>query len=51
MVGIIIGIVGIIFFLISVASLDLSEIRQRLFALVAGGGYLMWAGVAKFREA
>lgn len=51
MMGLIMGIVGSILIVISVASLSLPEIRQWFPVLLLGGGYLVWAGLGKYRAA
>ena len=50
-IGLAMAILGFVLILISVASLNIPEIKPWFYVLAAGGGYLMWVGVAKYRAA
>lgn len=51
MMGLTMSIIGSILIIISAASLGLPEIRQWFPVLLLGGGYLVWAGLGKYRSA
>ena len=47
--GLIISILGVFLFIVSAVAINISDDKEWFYVLLAGGGYLVWVGLAKYR--
>ena len=47
--GFLISALGVFLILISAVAINISDDKEWFYVLLAGGGYLVWVGLAKYR--